>query len=37
VIGVLVDPGRCGGCAVSTQDCVVGELIDPGLQGGGTG
>jgi len=37
VIRVLVDPGLCGGCTVSTHDCVVGVLIDPGLCGGSTG
>jgi len=36
VIGVLVDPGLCGGCTVSTKDCVVEILVDPGLCGGFT-
>jgi len=34
VVGVLVDPGLCGGCTVSTHNYVVGVLVDKGLCGG---
>ena len=37
MVRVLVGTGTCAGCTVSTQDCVVGVLTDPGLHGGCTG